>query len=122
MFNDLFLLEKVRTKKEALGFYFAYFLLLLLIGGLLAAGLTDPLGSVEEGVQRGQIVGYYFGVVACVLLSFLVLYKKGQLNSFGLILIALLSGLGVLVLGGLLGLIPAAYLTTKENKNTVCES
>ena len=36
MFKDLFLLEKVRTKKEAVGFYLAYLLLLALVAGLVS--------------------------------------------------------------------------------------
>ena len=117
MFKEVFVLSKVRTVKEAVGFYLVYFLLLGLIGLIIMTLLSEPPDSLEEGFQQGQIVGQYFWSIACLVLSFLVLYKKKQLNSVRLILIALLSGAGAVLLGGLLGLIPTAYLTTKESKN-----
>ena len=122
MFKDLFLLEKVRTKKEAVGFYLAYLLLMALVSGLVATFLGDPTASFDEGFQDGQIVGIYFSSIACLILSLFVLYKKKQLNSFGLILIAVLSGIGAIFLGGLLGLVFVAYLTTKDSKNGGHES
>ena len=122
MFKDLFLLEKVRTKKEAVGFYLAYLLLLALVAGLVSFFVGDPKAPFDEGFQSGQIIGAYFSIIACLILSLFVLYKKKQLNSFGLILIAVLSGIGAIFLGGLLGLVFVAYLTTKDSKNGGHES
>ena len=51
---------KVRTVKEAVGFYLVYFLLLGLIGLIIMTLLTEPSDSLEEGFQQGQIVGQYF--------------------------------------------------------------
>ena len=124
MFKDLLLFEKVRTPKEAIGFYLAYLLLLALLGALLSFFIVphDPLMSFKEGYQAGTVVGQYFAVIACLVLSVAVLYKKKKLQSFGLILAAVSSGIGAVFLGGLLGLIPTAYLTTIENNNTEYET
>lgn len=116
MFKDLFLLEKDRTPLEAFGFYLCYLVMLALtafILGYLATTISSP-GTFAEGYQAGVIIGQYFAVVACLALSFLVLYKKKRLNSFGFVLIGILSGILAIFLGGLLGLIPTAFLTTRK--------
>ena len=116
MFKDLLLFEKDRTALEAFGFYLAYLLLLSLLGGLLGFLFVpyDASMTVAEEFQAGALVGQYFAVVACFALSFFILYKKNRLNSFGLVLIGVLSGLCAVFLGGLLGLVPTAYLTTTK--------
>ena len=42
MFKEVFVLSKVRTVKEAVGFYLVYFLLLGLIGLIIMTLLTEP--------------------------------------------------------------------------------
>ena len=116
MFKDIFLLEKDRTPLEAFGFYLCYLVLVVLTAGLLGF-LIKPSSTPEtfaEDFQLGLVIGQYFAVVACLALSFLVLYKKKRLNSFSLVLMAILSGILAVFLGGLLGLIPTAYLTTRK--------
>ena len=111
MFKDLFVFEKQRSKKQAFGFYLANLLLVVILGGMVG-GITGLLGGdIESAVKSVTYLVFIF----CVILSFSILYKKSKLNDFGLLIIALLSGVGVLIGGGaLLGLIPAAYLTTKK--------
>ena len=116
MFKDLLFFEKVRTKKEALGFYLAYLLLIILLSSL--RGFFSPTGSSEEAFQRGA----FGAVISCLVLSFLVLYKKKLLNQFGLLLIAVLSGVAAIFGGALIGLPFVAYLTTRENKAISQES
>ena len=67
-------------------------------------------------------MGQYVGVIGCWALSVAILYKKKKLKSFGLILVAVLSVFGADWFGGLVGLIPTAYLTTIENNNTEYET
>ena len=114
MFSDLMLFNKERTAKQAVGFYFAFLLMGMLAGGLAGFLLGGPSASYEEG----QLIGWYFSVVVCLILSFIVLYQKGRLNEFGLVLLALLSGIGAALLGAMLGLVFTAYLTTKEIKSS----
>ena len=124
MFKDLLLFEKVRTKKEALVFYLAYLLLLILLSSLAGylRGLISPAGSPEEAFQRGVESGAFWAVISCLVLSFLILYKKKLLNHFGLLLIAVLSGVAAIFGGALIGLPFVAYLTTRENKAISQES
>lgn len=118
MFKDLFLFEKVRTKKEAFGFYLAYMLTLFLVFSLLGylRGIIFPADSSGEAFQRGLRFGAFLAVTSSLILSFLILYKKQLLNNFVCILIAILSGVGAMFGGGLIGLAFTAYLTTKESK------
>ena len=114
MFKDLLLFEKDRTPKEALGFYLAYLLLTALLGGIAGFLFTPsaPSMTFEEGFQAGSVVGQNLAVIFCLALSFMILYKKKKLQNFGLVLVGILSGIGAIFLGGLLGLVPTAYLTT----------
>ncbi len=61
-------------------------------------------------------MGGVFAVLICFGVSFGILNKK-KLDSFGLIVVSLLSGLGAILGGGLLGLIPTAYLTTLKSES-----
>ena len=114
MFKDLLLFEKERTPKEALGFYLAYLLLTALLGGLTSFLLVpyDPSMGFADEFQASAAVGQNTVVIFCLALSFMILYKKKKLQSFGLVLIGVLSGFCAIFLGGLLGLVPTAYLTT----------
>ena len=114
MFSDLMLFNKERTAKQAVGLYFAFLLILMLAGGLASFLMGGPSVGFEEGYH----IGWYFSVVCCLTLSFIVLYQKGRLNEFGLVLLALLSGVGAVFLGASLGLVFTAYLTTKEIKSS----
>ncbi len=114
MFKTLTDLGMKRTGKQALGFYLAYLLLFMVVGGLLGgvAGLSG-VNSGSGGFDTGMRLGVTVSVILSLGLSILILRAKKKQNSFGLILIALLSGLLAILGGGLLGLIPVAFLTTK---------
>ena len=113
MFSDLFVFGKQRSGREAAGFYLFYWLLGVVI---TSAGLFVGGGwSFQEGFVEDLWIGpYFFGMVFSLMLAFLVLGKKNKLRSPGLIVLALLSGVGAYLLGALVGLIPVAYLTTTE--------
>jgi hypothetical protein len=114
MFNNLFVLEKERTGKEAFGFYLGYLLLLLLLSAFIGFFVFPPNPSLSlvENLEKFAEAGGYFGIIFSLVLSFAVLFKKEKLQNFRLVIIALLSGVGAIILGGILGLVPAAYLTT----------
>ncbi len=116
MFTNLTKFSYQRSTKEAVGFYIAYLVLIMLSGGILAGilgFLISPTGnSFEFGMRIGGIVAIIFSLG----ISFLILKEKKLLNSFKFILILLLSGLFAILLGGIGGLIPAAYLTTRPSK------
>ena len=112
MFKDLFNFKKERNGSEALGFYLAFFGILLISAGVLGALLMLDFNA-------SVIVGQRFAIIACIALSFVVLYKKNQLKNYGLVIVALLSGICAAFSGALLGLIPVAYLTTKKDISEV---
>ena len=108
MFSKLFDLRLKRTGKQAFGFYVVYLLLLLLVAMLLGGvvGLISGLGF-----QAGLKVGQLMAIIVCLVVSFMILNYKKSLSP-GNVILALLAGILAMVGGGLLGLIPVAYLTT----------
>jgi hypothetical protein len=109
MFNDIFTLSVKRTPLQSLGFYIAYLIMLLLvcgIAGAIAGVLTG--GGFHMGVKIGQMIA----IIVCPALGFFVLKGK-RAFSFGNVLIALLAGILAALGGGILGLIPVSFLTTK---------
>lgn len=111
MFKDIFNYSQKKSLKQALFFYLAHFVLLVIVGGLVSGILSTLSGddSFEYGVKIGTIVAALGSLVA----SFLVLQKKRLLSNFVYVLVALLSGVLALFAGAFLGLIPAAWLSTK---------
>lgn len=108
MFTKLFDLRLKRTAKQAFGFYVVYLLLLLLVGMLLGGIAGIILGlSFQAGVKFGQLMA----IIVCLVISFVILNYKKSLSPVNVIL-ALLAGILAMLGGGLLGLIPVAYLTT----------
>lgn len=112
MFKDLTDFAIQRTARQAFGFWLAY----LVLGMLGLALLGSLIGSyVRQEPQTvfnvAMVCGYVVGIVYAIVLSGIICIKK----SFGLgwyslvVLSALLAGFG----GILIGLIPAAYLTTR---------
>lgn len=112
MFKNLTDFGYKRNIKEAVGFYMAYLVLVMLVGGILGGILGVVMQNNTFGF--GLKVGNVIGVITSLGVSFLILKEKKLLGNFGFILIALLSGLLALFIGGLGGLIPAAFLTTRK--------
>lgn len=111
MFKNLINFSYKRSKKEAIGFYLAY-LLLVIVSSMLFNSMTVLIvnnNSFEFGLRLGTITA----IVASVLISCLILYKKNLFGNFAYIILALLSGVLAYFGGGLLGLLPAAYFSTK---------
>lgn len=112
MFRNLTDFSYKRSLKEAIGFYLGYLLLIVLASMILGgvSGLVLGDRSTEVGFRIGNLVA----VITVLTLSFVILSKKDLLANFGMILVALLSGILAFFGGALLGLIPTAYLSTKE--------
>jgi len=108
MFKKIFDFGYNRTGRQAVGFYIAHFIVLILLAGIFG-GLT--MGGFEEGVMAGARTAVVYSVV----LSFLVVAKK---NDWGLttVVLSLVSGILAMILGGFTGLIIPAYLTTRRRK------
>lgn len=111
MFKNLTDLKYTRTSKEAFGFYLAYLLLTVILSATFGAILGLFLG--DSAVDLGHSLGTLVAVIISMGLA-LYLLKIKKLKSFKYLLIACVAGLLSLFGGGLLGLIPASYLTTKK--------
>jgi len=110
MFHHLSDLSYARSGKDAVGFYLAY-LLLVIIAGTIAGflfGGVDSINSFYAGVDIGTIVA----VLSSLILTYLIFMRKQQAGSFSSILLTLIAGLLAMIGGGLLGLLIPAYATT----------
>ena len=114
MFRRLTDFGHQRTLVEAIGFYLTYLVLGIAIAAALGA-IAGPLAVINGGssFDGGMLIGTIFAVVACPVLSFTILFKKGLLTHIGYVLVAVLSVTGAAVGGLLLGLIFVAFLTTR---------
>lgn len=111
MFKDLFDFGMQRTPVQALGFWITYFLLCLLIGavvGIIAAApyQNDAQGAAAAAYTAGALVGPILSAILCS-----VICARKSLGVVWYLVPIFGVGLGLLG-GGLLGVIPAAYLTT----------
>lgn len=122
MFNNLTDLSYKRNFKEAFGFYISYLIFILVLAALFAIVLGIATRQTEEVVAHdfGFGVGVVVATSACLILSSLILRKK-NLFKFPYILLVLLSGALAAVAGAVFGLIPVAYLSTKEEKKKTNE-
>ena len=115
MFKELHNFSKVRTRKEAFGFYIAYLLLLVLGCGLLGGivSLMLPAGAIyQDGFEAGGKAGAVLSTMVTCIFASLIVYRK-KLFSLSYFLLVVLSGFLALLGGALLGLIPVTYLTTR---------
>jgi len=111
MFKELTNLGYQRSAKEAFGFYIAY-LLLAMFSCVIMSNIVGIILK-DSNINLALRIGSITAVIVSIGLSFFVLKEKKLLGNFGFILLALLSGLLALKIGGMGGLIPVAYLTSK---------
>lgn len=115
MFTELSNFGLIRTKTQALGFYFAYLLLILVLGALTGLALALVVKDTESAAfDKGLGIGAIVGAIVCAWITYTVLRHKGAMKKFSsTVYIVAALGLGLLG-GGILGLIIPSYLTTKE--------
>lgn len=118
MFTKLTNFEYQRTITQAILFYIIYFVIGFLICALMGAIIVYRIASpnfLEVGLVSGNVCAIAFSAF----LSFLVSDRKKLLKDFKAKLLIFSSAILALILGLMLGLIPAAYLTTisSESKN-----
>lgn len=116
MFKNLTNFGYQRNAKEAVGFYIAYLVLNAIIAGVFAFVIS--LAKAGSLFNFGISVGSSSAIIFCFGLSLSIAKEKGLLRNFGVILLIFLSGLLAMFVGGLGGLLPTAYLSTKQNNDT----
>jgi hypothetical protein len=115
MFKKLTEFTYKRNFKEAVGFYFAYLLLIMILSGTIA-GISSALINSTDYFEFGTRVGTVVGSISCIFLAFTILKGKNLLNNFFYLILALISGILPLFAGALLGLIIPAYFSTLKAK------
>lgn len=115
MFKNLTDFSYKRNWKGAIGFYLAYFIVCLMLGGIGGAlvGIQSEVTTFEEGFESGLGVGVMVAIVYSLAIALLVLVKKKLYKNFGYVILALLSGVLAIFGGALLGLIIPAFMTTR---------
>ncbi len=114
MFKNLADFGFNRSTSQAVGFYFAYLLLLMLLAGLSAGILlSSDAMTAEEGFQEGTVIGTKLAPIAVLVVAGLVLRGKNLYRDYKYILLTVLAGLVSILGGAILGLIPVAYMTTR---------
>ena len=111
MFAHLTNFAYKRTTLQAVGFYIAYFLLLLLIAGATGGFLALATGRVDQ--ELSIRIGVMISTIACAILSAAISYEKRILRDFPALLSIILAIIGAMFGGALVGLVFVAYLTTK---------
>jgi len=108
MFAGVWTLEKQRSPLQAVGFYLVHAVTAFMVIVLL--GVTEIFGTTfEEGMQAGQVLAILYSAS----LGFLVAYKKSDTRTT--IAVLSISAIAAYALGLLLGVIPAAYMTTRPS-------
>jgi hypothetical protein len=115
MFRELTNFGLKRTAVQALGFYLAYLLFIMLLGGL--AGFVFVLlfgpNSVSEFTQTVSI-GATIGALVCAFLTYSVRKEKHVAKQYSTLIYVIVSFALGIIGGGLLGLTVPSYLTTKD--------
>ncbi len=120
MFYQLTNFGYERSVKQAIGFYFSYLLLIVLI--LFIVGALNGIIMSALGIDIEQLKEIFFtiGVIAATImvtiLTTIILLKKKSFNFMGIITI-LISCIATIFGGGVLGLIVSAYTTTFKMKS-----
>lgn len=103
--------RRVRDPQDAIFFYVLYLFPFLLVR-LLIFGATALL--VRDPVYSGFVVGNLVAAVFCFILGVVILKAKrhvGNVRYWSLVLLGVLGALGA---GAVLGLVPVAFLTTRN--------
>lgn len=111
MIKNLTAFGMKRTSKEAMGFFFAYLLIGLIMAGLLG-GLSALLPIDADVADLSSSVGIFFSVVYTLALYFII-YTKKQLRSLPYLLLGIIAAIIAYFLGIIIPLIIIAILTTK---------
>src|SRR6185369_1445080 len=111
MFKNLTDFSYRRNWKEAVGFYIAYLILVILAAIVASLLIPSDASNYEEGFNHGVKVGTYVAALCSLIIPFIILKKKNLLSNFPLILLALVSGICGYLGGGIFGLIIPAFLT-----------
>jgi hypothetical protein len=112
MFTKPLDFTRVRSGKEAVGFYIVQFALALIAAGVISTfyGVATGSNAFTTGLKIGSIVAGIWSIVA----AFMVLRSHRLTGKVGFVMLAIIAGAVGLFGGALFGLIIPAYLTTRR--------
>ncbi len=118
LFNHVFNYSRKRNIKQAFVFYFTHIILLVMIAFVFEflRGLAPK--QAYEGWSQDS-VGTSIAMFFSLLIFFLILFKKKQWRNMRYIVLIIVSGSLTYLGGGILGLIPVAYMSTVVNNNEI---
>ena len=111
MFEKPFKLKLKRNLISAIGFYTIHLFILIIFSilGFLIIKNAFSLDQFVIGIEVGKISAIFYSVS----LSILILYKKKLFKNPVLVIIGVSPFLLAYYGGGILGLLPASFLSTK---------
>ncbi len=118
--KNIFDLTNKKSKKEAFLFYIITVVLCGILAGILSAIIAiifyPDAKTYEEGRRIGMFYGPRIAMIYCFSFSLFAVYKKYLGTSILPLLLVIISPVLGFVFGGIGGMIPAAIITTIENK------
>ncbi len=120
MFANLKYLQTKRTAKQAVGFYIAFSIIIILItsisGGIIGILFyLLSLGTLAQMSQTAQFIGSMMAIIIISLLGLLSLRSKKSFNDSVQLALVVIGIVLAIFFSGMLGLILIAYLTTKRD-------
>lgn len=76
MFTKLTDFRHTRTPKEAIGFYIAYFIIII-----VTAMIAGAIVGVGNNIELAAKVGMAIAIIACMFLSYMIVQKKNLMNN-----------------------------------------
>ena len=122
MFKELLDIKYKRSVKQAVGFYIFHIIISTVLGGILSGLIIFGLLKLNLIVSQtsgrvGMVIGANFAIIYYFFLSLILLLGKKLYTSISAILLFLLTIIATILMGGLLGCICPAILSTFESKN-----
>ena len=121
MFKNLTNFSYKRNWKEAIGFYFSYMLLAIVLGIVLVIIFVPAISTgaitVNNYYNYEPLTEFasYFSCAYCAIISVLLLLQKRLWKNLGYVFLVLLGIFLGVSTGLFLGLIIPAYITTCQN-------
>jgi hypothetical protein len=110
MFTEILNFKFMRSWRQAIGWYLTFLLIGILISAIFGALFDSATGSIAERFSTGTQIGSKLIILYELVLALLIARGKGY--SALTIILGLLGALLAAFGGGVLGLLPLAYLTT----------
>ena len=122
MFKNLFDLSVKRKGLEIFGFYLVYSILGAvsagLICGFLIALLHPEVETLDESMQLALTYGPVMAILYGVVIAMAIISAKNIFNSFHAVFLTIISVPLLYFCGASIGMIPIAFLTSFDSKNS----